>query len=160
MTEKFAAFLSILLFINLDFPWVCESASYSLTFASSSFLGLPQGSFQFYGFVHSISDDRRYQLRRVCVVADCINSKVLFKVYVCITNIVGLCSYSCRVAIQINAIVAFMSLRVNKKKRDKNYSDCKKYVIVNCVGARYIIQGAMQESNRGSQFSSDWKAAC
>lgn len=119
-------FLSILLFINLDFPWVCESAPYSLTFACSSFLGLPQGYFQFYGFVHSISDDRRYQLRRVCVVADCINSKVLFKVYVCITNIVGLCSYSCRVAIQINAIVAFMSLRVNEKRRDKNYSDCKK----------------------------------
>lgn len=65
-------------------------------------------------------------MRRMCVVADCINSKVPSKVYVCITNIVGPCNYSCRVAIQINAIVAFMLIRVNDKRRDKSYSDCKK----------------------------------
>lgn len=45
MTEKFAAFLSILLFINLDFPRVHEPAPYYLTFAPFSFLWFSQGYF-------------------------------------------------------------------------------------------------------------------
>lgn len=46
-------------------------------------------------------------------------------------------------------------LELTKREETKIIVIVKKYVIVSCVGARYIIQCAMEESNRGSQFSSD-----
>lgn len=38
-------------------------------------------------------------------------------------------------------------LELTKREETKIIVIVKKYVIVSCVGARYIIQGAMQESN-------------